>query len=132
MKNLIATNKGKNEYYVVSSATSNEEIGCHIYYPAQKELKKHGIPFDEEKRARRITSNEYDSFDYFVVMDDYNAVNLMKIFNNNDIDGKIHKLTEFSGDNSDVADPWYSDRFDIAFDEIYRGCTAFYEFLEKM
>ena len=28
------------------------------------------------------------------------------------------------GRMDDVADPWYSDRFDVAYDDIYAGCTG--------
>ena len=31
----------------------------------------------------------------------------------------------------DVADPWYSDRFDIAYADIYRGCDALLEYILK-
>ena len=46
-----------------------------------------------------------------------------------DPDGKIHKLLEFAGRSGDVADPWYSDRFDIAWRDIYDGCAGLLETL---
>ena len=37
-----------------------------------------------------------------------------------DPEGKIHKLLSFAGSDRDVADPWYSGRFDIAYNDILR------------
>ena len=38
--------------------------------------------------------------------------------------GKLVKLMSFANSDGDVADPWYTDRFDIAYSDIYRGCSA--------
>ena len=43
---------------------------------------------------------------------------------------KIHKLLEYAGRTDDVADPWYSRRFDIAYQDIYEGCTGLLEYLK--
>ena len=48
-----------------------------------------------------------------------------------DPDGKIRRLLEYAGENSDVVDPWYSDRFDIAYRDISRGCEALLAVLKK-
>jgi protein-tyrosine phosphatase len=41
-----------------------------------------------------------------------------------DPDGKIRKLMDYTSRPGDVADPWYSDRFDIAYRDIYEGCEG--------
>ena len=38
---------------------------------------------------------------------------------------------DFTGRGGDVADPWYSNRFDVAYKDIYDGCAALLEYLEK-
>ena len=48
---------------------------------------------------------------------------ISRIFGN-DSQGKIYKLMEFTPKGGDVADPWYSDRFDIAYKDIYDGCRG--------
>ena len=60
----------------------------------------------------------------FIVMDGNNMRNIIRIFGN-DPDGKIHKLLDFTDRRGDISDPWYSGRFDIAFDDIYSGCTLY-------
>ena len=44
---------------------------------------------------------------------------------------KIHKLPEFAGKKTDIADPWYAGNFDATYDDILEGCTALLEKLPK-
>ena len=54
MKDLVAKAGRSAEFEIASVAVSREELGNPIYPPAQRELRKHGIPFDH-RRARQIT-----------------------------------------------------------------------------
>lgn len=114
------------EFFVSSSATSTEEIwngiGNPVYPPAKAELLRHGIT-TSGKRAVQLKKSDYENYDLFVGMDSNNIRNMMRIFGT-DSDGKIHKLLEFAGENGDVADPWYSGKFDVAYNDIFKGCTA--------
>ena len=38
---------------------------------------------------------------------------------------------DFTGHPADVSDPWYSDRFDIAYQDICAGCEALIRYLES-
>lgn len=118
---------GKGQLFSVSSsATSTEEIwgnvGNPVYPPAKAELLKHGISCGG-KRAVQLKKSDYANYDLFVGMDSNNIRNIMRIFGS-DPEGKVHKLLEFAGEKSDVADPWYSGRFDVAYSDILKGCTA--------
>lgn len=66
----------------------------------------------------------------FVIMDEYNRRNIGRIFRT-DPENKIHKLLTFAGRDDDVDDPWYSRRFDVAWNDIYEGCTALLASLTK-
>ena len=129
MKNVVKEAGKEWAYDVGSAATSREEIGRPIYPPAQRELAKNAIPFDKTRTARQVTKGAYDKFDLFVVMDDYNYVNLLRIFGG-DPDKKISKLLDYA-EGGEISDPWYTDRFDVAFNEISRGCRALFAFLEQ-
>jgi protein-tyrosine phosphatase len=59
-------------------------------------------------------------------MDSANIRN-MKAMLGGDPEGKVHKLMEYTARGGDVADPWYTDRFDIAWRDIYEGCAALLE-----
>ena len=114
---------------VASSATSTEEIlngvGNPVYPPAREELARHGISCTG-KRAVQLTKGDYAKYDLFVGMDSANIRNMHRIFGG-DPDGKIRKLLEYTSRGGDVADPWYSDRFDIAYRDIFEGCKALLE-----
>ncbi len=132
-KKLIAQRGVSDLFFVSSSATSTEEIyngrGNPVYPPAKAELAKHSI-MCHGKRAVQLKADDYDNYDLFIGMDSNNIRNMMRILNG-DKEGKVHKLMEYTGESKDVADPWYSDRFDIAYNDIYNGCCALLESLLK-
>ena len=118
---------------VASSATSSEEIwggvGNPVYPPAVRELKKHGID-PTGKRAVQLRADDYPKYDIFIVMDEKNIRNSFCIFSG-DPEGKLHKLMDFTPRGGDVADPWYTDRFDVAYNDIYEGCLGVMEWLRE-
>jgi protein-tyrosine phosphatase len=118
----LAQAKGK-AVYAESAAVSTEEIGNPIYPPAQRSLRQHGIPFDSGKRARQVTRRDYDRFDRIICMDAWN-LRLIKRIIPDDPEGKIHLLMSYTGVGRDVADPWYTDDFETAFQDILEGCQA--------
>lgn len=125
-KDMIKRLKIESEFSVASSATSTEEIwgsvGNPVYPPAKAELAKHGISCDG-KRAVQLKKSDYDKYDLFIGMDSMNIRNMHRILDN-DFDEKIHKLMDYTDRGGDVADPWYSGRFDVAYRDIYDGCEA--------
>ena len=132
-KDLIKNEGLENDFFISSSATSTEEIymgvGNPVYPPAKSELLKHGI-ISEGKRAVQLKKSDYDKYDYFVGMDSANIRN-MHIILGGDKDGKISKLLDYTDKKGDVSDPWYTDRFDIAYSDILRGCKALFEKLKS-
>ena len=125
-KDLLKQKKIGDLFAVASSATSTEEIwngvGNPVYPPAKRELAAHGISC-EGKRAVQLALNDYDRYDLFVGMDSANIRNMHRILGG-DPNGKIRKLMDYTSRGGDVADPWYSDRFDLAYRDIYEGCVA--------
>ncbi len=130
-KKMVAERGLSAEFEIRSSATSTEEIwngiGNPVYPPARAELAKHGITC-EGKRAVQLQRSDYDKYDLFVGMDSANIRNMHHILGG-DPDGKIHKLMDYTSRPGDVADPWYSDRFDIAYRDIFEGCAGLLESL---
>ncbi len=114
-------------FEVSSAATSREEIGNDMYPPAKSCLRAHGIPFSR-RRARQVTPADYDAYDLLIIMEEYNRRNLRRIIPD-DPQGKVRTLMSFTGRDRDVADPWYTDDFETAYDDILRGCTALLESL---
>lgn len=125
-KRLIVQNGTENNFFISSSATSSEEIwngiGNPVYPPAQAELAKHGISCSG-KRAVQLQKRDYDKYDLFIGMDDANIRNMHRILGG-DPQNKIRKLMDYTGRGGDVADPWYSGRFDVAYKDIFDGCES--------
>ena len=121
-KDMLSKKGVSDDFLVASSATSTEEIGNPVYPPAKAELARHGLSC-EGKRAVQLKNSDYDKYDLFIVMDSNNIRNIGRIFGD-DPEGKVHKLMDYTSRGGDVADPWYSYRFDIAYQDIYDGCEA--------
>lgn len=115
-------------FYAESFGTSGEELNNPIYPPVRAILSKRGISF-EGKRAQKITVKDYDRFDYFLCMEEYNKRNLLRIFGN-DREGKVYKLLDFTG-GGDVSDPYYYGGFDKVEEEIEKGVDALIKSLLK-
>lgn len=130
MKDLVRKAGLESEFYIASGATSTEEIGNDIYPPAKEELRRRGVTFSS-RQAVQVTKSDYDKYDLILIMDSYNKRNIMRIFGN-DAENKVHKLLEYAGRADDVSDPWYSDRFDVAFEDIYSGCKGLLEKLTEI
>lgn len=104
------------DVYIESAATSREEIGCDIYPPAQRKLKEKGIAYSH-REARQITPVDYQEYDKIYYMDRNNAHNLERLLGKD----SLHKIEPLLPDR-DISDPWYSDNFELAYQDIYEGC----------
>ena len=126
MKKLVSDRGTDEEFFIASAATHTDEIwagqGNPIYPPAQREMRKNSIPFDDEKRATLLTKADADKYDLFVGMDSENIRFMHRILGEK-ADKKIFKLLDFTTGN-DVSDPWYTGNFALAFSDIYSGCEA--------
>ena len=132
-KRMISEQGLEWKYEISSSATSTEEIwggiGNPVYPPARAELKKHGIDCGG-KRAVQLKKSDYDKYDLLICMDSRNIINAKRIIGD-DPQNKLRKLMDYTSRGGDVADPWYTDRFDVTYRDITEGCTALLEELEN-
>lgn len=128
-KDMVKKAGREKEFVIASSATSTEEIwngvGNPVYPPARDELRKHGISC-EGKRAVQVKKSDYENYDYLICMDENNMRNIKRIISS-DPENKIVKLLDFTGENRNVADPWYSGGFETCYSDIYNGCKALLE-----
>ena len=90
---------------------------------AQKQkLREMNIPFSKRK-AVQITKQDYDMYDYIIVMDNNNLRNLSYIIGE-DTEHKVYKMMSFVGENRDVKDPWYTENFDETYADVDKACRA--------
>ena len=122
MKHIVNEAGLSDSIYVESAATSREEIGNDTHYGTKEKLDEMEIPYTRRK-ARQVTVDDYDNFDYLVIMDENNARNLKRIIGD-DVDSKVYKAMSFVGDRRDVKDPWYTGNFDETYDDVSHSCDA--------
>lgn len=132
-KKMVAERGVEDEFLIASCATSTEEIwngrGNPVYPPAKAELAKHGISC-EGKHAVQIKQSDYDKYDMFICMDSANVRNAMRILGS-DPENKVCKLMDLTDTPGDVSDPWYTDNFTVAYNDIFKGCTALFDKLKN-
>lgn len=129
-ENLLKKNHLEDYFVIDSMATSREEIGNKIYPYAKDELQKHNITGFENHRAKQFTKEDYEKFDYILVMDNNNLYNLRWIIGE-DKDKKVYKLLDFTKNKGDIEDPWYTGNFYKVYKEIDTGCNSLLEFLKE-
>lgn len=126
MKDLVRKMGVEREFRIESRATSAEELGNPVYPPARMELQKHGIDCTG-KVAMRLSLEDYTAFDLILVMDSRNRRAVLRM-TDGDPEGKVHMMSEHTA-HGDVDDPWFTRRFDIAWQVIADGCAAWLDHL---
>lgn len=128
-KDMVEKQGRAKEFFIASCATSTEEIwngvGNPVYPPAKAELAKHGISCGG-KRAVQLQKEDYVNYDLLIAMDSNNLRNIHRMLGG-DPEKKVRKLMDYTPRGGDVADPWYTDRFDIAYRDIEEGCRCLLE-----
>ena len=122
----LVTQRGLQDNFIISSAaTSREEIGNPVHYGTVNKLRQMNIPVIPHK-AVQMTKADYDYYDYIIGMDSNNMRNILRIIGD-DPQQKVFKLLTFTGENRDVADPWYTGDFDATYRDVLVGCQALLE-----
>lgn len=82
-------------------------------------------------RARTVREEDFERFDYIVVMDDNNYETLHRLAPSREAARRIYRMTEFCGRYSDrtyVPDPYYEGRdgFELVLDMLEDGCEELF------
>ena len=126
MKDLVKKEGLEKEFLIESRGTS-ADVGSDIHPGTKSMLDKNNIPYNKHI-ATQLEKSDYDKFDYFIGMDDYNILSMKRIFNN---DEKIYKLLDFTKNSKEIDDPWYTHNFTITYDEINKGCKSLFNFVKN-
>ena len=119
MKHLLLKYKLEEDFFVISRATSLEEIGNDIYPPMKRALYNKEIPFFEH-RAKRITLEEFKKADYVFYMDELNKRYMERLFG--PLPDKCQIITKYSDYPEYIDDPWYTGGFDNVVEQIENCC----------
>lgn len=128
-KNIVKKDGVEEKFYIDSAATSTEEIGNPMYYRAREKLQQMNIEIGNHK-ARRITKEDYEKFDYIIAMEEQNIINIKRIIGE-DRKNKIYKLLDFTKNPRNIADPWYTGDFDKTYNDIVQGLEGFIKYLNE-
>ena len=121
MKEKLRRLERENDFVIESRATSYEESGNDMHDGAKDILLKNHIPFYEHQSIR-LEKSDYNSFDYFICMDDDNIEDINKIFSNMT---KVSKLLK-----RDIRDPWYTGNFEETYKDLDEGINLLIEEFE--
>ncbi len=110
MKKIVDKNDLQDIIEVDSAGTS----GWHEGDLPDERMRAHGERrgYDFSSRARKFTKNDFDLFDYIIVMDDSNYNNVKSLANSNEQVEKIRMMTDFTVQNTHhnyIPDPYYGD-----------------------
>ncbi|MDR3216931.1 MAG: low molecular weight phosphotyrosine protein phosphatase [Clostridiaceae bacterium] len=124
----LAEERGLSERFIIqSAATSFEECGCPPHTGTLQVLSKRGVPVYEHY-ATRLNSADAFKYDLFLGMDGANVTNMARILGNG-VTAKILRLKDAAGVGGDVADPWYTDNFDVCYADIRTSCEKIMDLL---
>lgn len=125
-KDLVKKEGLENEFLVESRGTCDDEIGNDIHPGTKSILDKHNIPYTRHY-ATRLLKSDYEKFDYFIGMDNYNVLSMKKLFGT---DKKVYKLLDFTKHSKEIDDPWYTHNFTITYEEVDKGCRALLDYIK--
>lgn len=117
----------ENVVTVASAAAHTDEIGNPPHRGTREKLEKEGIPLIPH-RARLLTWQDGERYDYFLGMDDWNVRDIRRILPR-ECDKKVFRLLDFTDSPRAIADPWYTGNFDATFSDVWKGCNALIDYL---
>ena len=134
-KKLLQNNNISKGYYVDSAGTS----GLHAGEYADKRMISEAIKFDIDltSKSRKFIKEDFNRFDYIIVMDDENYRNVLKLDNHGEYQHKVSKMTDYaSGKFSKykfVPDPYYGgqDGFTLVLNLLENACNGLFLDIEK-
>ena len=122
MKHLVREMGLADEIIVESKALHRDELGSDTHRGTREVLRAYGIPFSK-RSAALMTAADYAAYDCIIGMDTENMRDLDRL-TGGDPDGKVHRLLSYTGEERDVADPWYTGNFDVTYRDVDAGCRA--------
>ena len=122
MRDLVKKAGLASQFHIESAATSREEIGNPVYPPARRKLAEHGISC-EDHAARQLTNRDYDEYDLLIGMDQANLRDMYRICGG-DYAEKMSLLMDHTARPGNVADPWYTEDFEVTWQDVLEGCQG--------
>ena len=123
----LVKERGLTDIAVASAATSTEELGNPVHPGTRRILEQYKIPLIPH-RARQMTRQDGEEYDYLIGMDSANLRNMAQIAGSME---KVFGLLDWSSLPRDIADPWYTGDFESTFRDVWEGCNSMLNMLLK-
>lgn len=111
------------EYDVVSAGLLESTKGEDMHPKCKAELEKAGIPFDVHA-AHPLRPREFLEMDYVLYMEKYQKIEIKRMMNGRHME-KAHRILDYTDEPRDLADPYYTNDFDKAYQDLALGIQAF-------
>ena len=130
-KDLIEKEGCSSLFEIESAGTEKFNALCKagIHAGTKEIFKRMNIPF-EEHIARHFQAQDYEEYDYILVMDNENLKDVLSIIGGVDKEHKVKRLLDYTETGGNVKDPWYTGNFDETYWDIYEGTRAFFNHLK--
>ncbi len=115
----------KEEVCVTSAALESSTKGEDMHPKAKEQLDMHSICYTKHS-AHPLSIKEYLEMDYVLYMESYQKITMKRMMSNNHME-KAHRLFDYTGIKKDIADPYYTGDFSLAYQDIEKGIDAFIE-----
>lgn len=131
----MANDAGLGDEYIIDSAgTGSWHIGEAPDSRMVRVAANHGLNYSG--RARQVTRQDLDEFDYLIAMDRDNRAVLYGMAQTGEQQSKIHMLREFDPygkPDSEVPDPYYGgiNGFEKVYLIVERSCSGLLQALQK-
>ena len=122
-KDLIFKNNKRYMFTCTSRSTSMEEIGNGMYPKAIDILNDNNIVIEKHK-AQQLKKDDYNNYDLIIGFENRNINDILRIIGDDSMN-KVHLLGDYL-DGREIDDPWYTDDFITAYNDIYNCVIAMY------
>ena len=130
-RQLTVTEGRANDFILDSAGTHSYHIGAKPDDRSIRAALKRNIDMNH-LRARQVEAEDWDKFDYLVVMDEANHANLRSMFPNKP-HHKVKSMMKFAQQSGygEVPDPYYGDGggFELVLDLLEQASKGLYEYL---
>jgi protein-tyrosine phosphatase len=111
------------EIKIDSAGTGSWHVGERAHHGTLNILRQHGIEYGG--RARQLTRQDFNQFDYILTMDNDNLADVRAIMPSN-FGGVVAPFLDYAGDvpTREVPDPYYNGRFDEVYALVRQGAEG--------
>ncbi|MBJ6363673.1 low molecular weight protein-tyrosine-phosphatase [Paenibacillus sp. GCM10012307] len=123
-RNLVEQEGLATQIKVDSAGTGDWHLGKPPHAGTRRLLDNRGIGYDGMK-ARQVSTDDYEQFDYIICMDSQNEQDVKKwLPKQQRIQATTMKFMDLLPERgfTDVPDPYYTDNFDEVYELVESGC----------